>query len=172
MLAEQPVADTTTVWSRLKGVHGLPFASQCAALALVRWREAAAQKSDRPRRWLLADDALLAIAAALPQDADSLLELAQSKFIARSAPAMLAAVASRDDAELQAETRANAAQAMPDKNLVKSLQERVREHAARLNIEPEILATKRDLIGVALGSPPAHLRTGWRAHELAAVLKG
>jgi ribonuclease D len=170
MLAELPVADPTVVWSKIKGVHGLKFASQCAALALVRWRETAAQKSDRPRRWLLADEALLAIAAALPQDADTLLRLAQSKFITRSAPAMLAAVASHTDEELQAEVRANAAQAMPDKALVKSLQERVREHAAKLGIEPEILATRRDLIGVALGSPPEHLRTGWRARELASVL--
>ena len=154
MLAEQPVADTTAVWARIKGVHGLSFASQCAALALVRWRETAAQRSDRPRRWLLADEVLLAIAAALPRDADALGALADSKFIARNAPAMLAAIASRNDAELQAEVRANAAQAVPDKALVKSLQERVRQHAAELGIEPEILATKRDLVGVALGDPP------------------
>jgi ribonuclease D len=172
MLSEPPVADATAVWSRIKGVHGLSFESQCAALALVRWREAAAQKSDRPRRWLLADDALLALSAALPSDADRLLELAPSKFIARSAPAMLAAIASRSDTELQAEVRANAAQAMPDKNLVKSLQERVRQQAVRLGVETEILATKRDLIGVALNNPPDHLRTGWRARELAAVLNG
>ena len=115
MLAEQPVADTTAVWSRLKGVHGLPFASQCAALALVRWRETAAQRSDRPRRWLLADEALLAIAATLPRDAEALAALAESKFIARSAPAISAAMSSRNDAELQAEVRANAMQAVPDK---------------------------------------------------------
>ena len=36
MLADQPVADATAVWSRIKGVHGLPFASQCAALAARR----------------------------------------------------------------------------------------------------------------------------------------
>jgi ribonuclease D len=171
MLAENPVADTTAVWSRIKGVHGLAFASQCAALALVRWRETAAQRSDRPRRWLLADEVLLAIAAALPRDADALAALADSKYIARSAPAVLAALASRNDAELQAEVRANAAQPMPDKALVKSLQERVRQHAAALGIEPEILATKRDLTGVALNDPPAHLRTGWRATELAHVLE-
>jgi len=171
ILAERPVADATAVWSRIKGVHGLPFASQCAALALVRWRETAAQRSDRPRRWLLADDALLAIAAALPRDADALASLGESKFIARSAPAVLAAIASRDDAELQAEVRANAAQPMPDKLLVKSLQERVRERAAALGIEPEILATKRDLVGLALGDPPPHLRVGWRAKELASVLE-
>lgn len=171
MLAEHPVADATAVWSRLKGAHALPFASQCAALALVRWREAAAQRSDRPRRWLLADEALLAIAAALPRDANALAGLAESKFISRSAPAILAAIEARNEAELQAEVRANALQAMPDKNLVKSLQERVRQHAAALGIEPEILATKRDLIGVALNDPPLHLRTGWRATELAPILK-
>ena len=171
MLAEQPVADTTSVWSRLKGVHALPFASRCAALALVRWRETAAQRSDRPRRWLLADEVLLAIAAALPRDAGALASLADSKFIARSAPAILAALASRDDPDLQAEVRANASQAAPDKTLVKSLQERARQHAATLGIEPEILATKRDLTGIALNNPPPHITNGWRAQELASILQ-
>jgi ribonuclease D len=84
---------------------------------------------------------------------------------------VLAAVASRNDAEVQAEVRANAAQPLPDKALVKALQERVRQHAAVLGLEPEILATKRDLIGVALNDPPEHLRTGWRAKELAPILE-
>jgi ribonuclease D len=171
LLAEQPVADTTSVWSRLKGVHGLSFASQCAALALVRWREVAAQASDRPRRWLLADEVLIAIAAALPSDAAALGALAPSKFMVRSAPALLAALASRADAEVQAEVRANAAQVQPDKATVKALQERVRQRATALGIEPEILATRRDLVAVALGNPPSHLRSGWRARELAAVLE-
>lgn len=171
VLAERPVASTTAIWARLKGAHGLPFAAQCAALALVRWREAAAQRSDRPRRWLLADDALVAIAAALPRDAAALAALADSKFMARNAPAVLAALATRNDADLQAEVRANAAPPLPDKALVKSLQERVRRHAAQLGIEPEILATRRDLVAVALNDPPLHLRTGWRSRELASLLE-
>ena len=172
MLADEPVADTTSVWSRLKGVHALPFASQCAALALVRWRETAAQTSDRPRRWLLADEVLLDIAAALPTDAAALDTLAPSKFMVRSAPALLAALASRAHAEVQAVVRANAAQVAPDKATVKSLQERVRQRAAMLGIEPELLATRRDLAALALGNPPEHLRTGWRAQELAPLLEG
>jgi ribonuclease D len=171
MRTEHPVTDATAVWSRLKGAHGLPFASQCAALALVRWREAAAQRSDRPRRWLLADEVLLAIAAALPSDAEALGRLVQSKYLVRNADAVLAAVASRTDAALQAEVRANAAKKAPDKSVVKELQERVREHAAALGIEPEILATRRDLLAVALGSPPPHLTTGWRSQELAPLLE-
>jgi ribonuclease D len=171
VLSEPPLPDTIAVWSRLKGVHGLPFGSQCAALALVRWREAAAQRSDRPRRWLLADEVLLAIAAALPSDAEALGRLVQSKYLVRNADAVLAAVASRTDAALQAEVRANAAKKAPDKSVVKELQERVREHATALGIEPEILATRRDLLAVALGSPPPHLTTGWRSQELAPLLQ-
>ncbi len=172
MLADLPVADTTSVWSRIKGVHGLPFASQCAALALVRWREAAAQTSDRPRRWLLADEVLIEIAAALPNDAAALGALASSKFMVRSAPALLAALGARASAEVQAEVRANAAQVPPDKATIKALQERVRQRAVVLGIEPEILATRRDLAALALGQPPDHLRTGWRAKELAPLLEG
>jgi ribonuclease D len=170
VLAERPEADTLTVWARLKGVHGLPFAAQCAALALVRWRETAAQRADRPRRWLLADETLLAIAAALPSDTDVLGRHVPDKFVARNGSAVLAALAARTEPNVQAEVRASAPQAMPDKAVVKGLQERVRQRAASLGIEPEILATRRDLVAVAAGKPPPHLRQGWRARELAAVL--
>lgn len=170
ILAERPVADATAVWSRLKGVHGLSFPSQCAALALVRWREAAAQRSDRPRRWLLADEVLLAIAAALPRDSEALAAFVPPKFVARNARDVLAAIAASSEPATQEEVRANAAPPAPDKNAVKALQEQVRQRAGTLGIEPEILATRRDLVAVALGNPPAHLRVGWRARELAPLL--
>jgi ribonuclease D len=154
------------VWARLKGVHGLPFAAQCAALELVRWRELAAQRADRPRRWLLEDDKLLALAAALPATPDEIAALMPPKFVARNAEDIVAAVARRDEGEVQAIVRANAAQQPPDKTKVKALQEDVRKRAAGLGIEPEILATKRDLVALAAGNPPAHLRAGWRAAAL------
>jgi ribonuclease D len=171
VLAERPEADTLSVWARLKGVHGLSLPSQCAALALVRWREGAAQRSDRPRRWLLADEVLLAIAAAMPADMDALGALVPEKFAARNGKAVLAAVAAHGEPELVAEVHASAAQAVPDKNLVKALQEKVRQIAGTLGIEPEILATRRDLAAVAVGKPPAHLVNGWRAAQLAAVFE-
>jgi ribonuclease D len=113
---------------------------------------------------------LIAIAAALPRDADALARFVQGKFMARNTGTVLAALASRDDAELQSEVRANAAGPAPDKHAVKALQEQVRQRAATLGIEPEILATRRDLAAVALGDLPPHLKSGWRAQELAAIL--
>jgi hypothetical protein len=97
--------------------------------------------------------------------------LVQSKYLTRNADAVLAAIASRTEEALQAEVRANAAKGAPDKTVVKELQERVRERAAALGIEPEILATRRDLAAVALGSPPPHIASGWRSVELARALE-
>jgi ribonuclease D len=168
-LAEPPVPDTATVWARIKGVHGLPFAAQCAALELVRWRERAAQRADRPRRWLLEDDKLLALAVAQPATPDAIGDLMPPKFVARNAEEIVAAVARRDDAEVQAIVRASVAQQAPDKTKVKALQEDARKRAAALGLEPEILATKRDLVALAAGNPPAHLRDGWRAAALGLV---
>jgi ribonuclease D len=165
-LAEPPVPDTVALWARIKGVHGLPFAAQCAALELVRWRERAAQRADRPRRWLLEDDKLLALAAALPETPDTLGQLMPPKFVARNAEEIIAAVARRSDPEVQAIVRASVAQLAPDKTKVKALQEDARKRAAGLGLEPEILATKRDLVALAAGNPPAHLREGWRAAAL------
>jgi ribonuclease D len=165
-LAEPPVPDAASVWARIKGVHALSFAAQCAALELVRWRERAAQRADRPRRWLLEDDKLLALAAALPATADAIDQLMPPKFVARNGEDIVAAVARRDEADVQAIVRASVAQQAPDKTKVKALQEDARKRAAELGIEPEILATKRDLVALAAGRPPAHLRDGWRAVAL------
>ena len=165
-LAEPPVPEAPSVWARIKGVHALSFAAQCAALELVRWRERAAQRADRPRRWLLEDDKLLALAAALPATPGAIDPLMPPKFVARNGEDIVAAVARRDEADVQAIVRASVAQQAPDKTKVKALQEDARKRAAELGLEPEILATKRDLVALAAGRPPAHLRDGWRAVAL------
>jgi ribonuclease D len=147
-------------------MQALAFPAQCAALELVRWRERAAQRSDRPRRWLLEDDKLLALADALPATTTAIDDLMPPKFVARNGEEIVAAVARRNEPEVQAIVRASTAQQAPDKTKVKALQEDARQRAAALGIEPEILATKRDLIALAAGNPPAHLRNGWRAGAL------
>lgn len=168
-LAERPVADATVVWSRIKGVHALSFPAACAALELVRWRELAAQRSDRPRRWLLDDEHLLALAAALPRSPEDFGDLVAPKFVARNGAQIISAVARRDDPEVQAIVRAHSGQ-QADKKTLKALQEDVRRRAIALGIEPEILATRRELAAVATGNPPPHLQEGWRAAELAGII--
>lgn len=170
LLAEPPVADIVTVWLRLKGSRTMTAAQQCAALALVDWREQAAQRANRPRRWILADDVLLAIAYALPASIDELGAVAPARFATRFGAQVLAALEQSVDSRWSAIVAEHAARATPDKQQLRSLQELVRNRAAGLNIEPEILATRRDLAALAAGDPPAHLRAGWRADVLDGLL--
>lgn len=75
LLAERPVADLIAVLRRMRAVASLSPAAQRAALALVTWREQVAQRANRPRRWIVADDVLVAVAAALPETATQLAAL-------------------------------------------------------------------------------------------------
>lgn len=168
-LAEPPVADPVAIWTRLKGARVASAAQHAAALALVEWREEVAQKANRPRRWILADDVLLAIAQAMPKNVGGLTDVAPAKLAARFGDAVLAAVARNEEPRLR-EIVAGQTVRIADKQQVRQLQELVRTRAGQLGIEPEILATRRDLAALAVGTPPAHLVTGWRAAVLADTL--
>ena len=171
VLSEQPVADPVTIWNRLKGTRSFTLTQQCAALALVQWREQTAQRLDRPRRWILADDVLLGIAQARPAGIDDLrAPLVGARFAAKHGAEILAALAASDDEDLRSIVRANAAPQAADKLELKRLQEIVRQRAGELKIEPEILASRRDLAALAVGNPPSHLQRGWRANVLADLL--
>jgi ribonuclease D len=137
-----------------------------AALALVQWREERAQRADRPRRWLLADETLLAIAQALPKSLDELRAIVPARFAAKHGAEILAAITRRDAPPLRALVEEHTTRAAPERQRLKELQAFVRRRAAELGIEPEILATRRDLAAFAAGKPPAHLVRGWRAAEL------
>ncbi|MDH4312956.1 MAG: ribonuclease D, partial [Gammaproteobacteria bacterium] len=50
--------DPALAWRRLKGLNRLRPAEQSAARALADWRERRAIESDKPRGWILADEAL------------------------------------------------------------------------------------------------------------------
>src|SRR5690606_15833018 len=96
--------------------------------------------------------------------------LLPARFAARHGEEIIAVLATRNDPEIEAIVRRHARHQIPDKACVKELQARVRQRAAELGIEPEILATRRDLVALSLGSVPAHLKSGWRAGALGDIV--
>ncbi|HKQ14668.1 MAG TPA: HRDC domain-containing protein, partial [Steroidobacteraceae bacterium] len=58
--------DPESAWRRLKGLDRLHPQQRATAKLLAQWREAAAIKHDKPRGWILTDDALREIAERLP----------------------------------------------------------------------------------------------------------
>lgn len=160
--------DLLPIWLRLKGVQALPPDEQAAAFALVVWREETARTLDRPRRWIMSDELLLRVANLRPTSVSALRRIPEmpQRLGQRYGEQIVAALAARAGSEhVAAIERAGAAE-RPDRDALKALQARVKARAEALGIEAEVLASRRDLVALLRGAPPAHLRSGWRAAEL------
>jgi len=172
LISQAPIASTEQIWLRLRGLRGLDVERQSAALALVEWREQRAQSRDRPRRWILGDEQLLAIARALPNSADDLRSIAElpSRLVERASQEILTAVAAGKAPEARARATDLTNEQRHDKDTLRELQAAVKRTAESLGLYPEIIATKQDLIDVSLGRPPARITTTWRADVLRGLL--
>lgn len=159
--------ELAALFQRTKGADRLRADSAHAAVALLEWREALARRADRPRRWILADEVLVALAARRPRSLAQLREIEglSERTITKSGESILGAIAASHDRRF-AEISTERSTARPDAAQLNSMQAQVRACAQRLGIEPEILAAKRDLVATVLGSPPERLRSGWRAAQL------
>jgi ribonuclease D len=152
-------------WRRLKGLERLQPDQRAIAKLLAQWRESRAMKSDKPRGWILADDALREIAERRPQ---SIAELEQIRSLAegtikRQGEELLRLVG---EGVLAAGTEAEAIiPSRPDPKLlarVTHLMNAVRIEADRLKIAPELLATRRDAEQLVFSGGADHLLIGWR----------
>jgi len=78
-------------WQRVKGINRLRPRQLAAAKNLSHWREKMAIKKDLPRRWIISDDILLAIAQLLPKNKSQLESIANIKkaFIDKSGDTVL-----------------------------------------------------------------------------------
>jgi ribonuclease D len=153
-------------WERLGGVGYQPVPVQARARRLAAWRERRADQADRPRQWILADQALLALAAANPADAPALeaLGLLSPGALRNSGEALLAQLRAAD-AELAAGTLDLARQERPaaaDVNRTKQLATVVQKAAGELGIAPELLATRAELAALLRGVRELRPLSGWR----------
>lgn len=166
-LAQPLESDPAAILARTKGLAKLTFAGQCAAFALVAWREQRARESNRPRRWILPDEALVEISRRAPRDAAALGAIPGlgQRFVARSGAAVLAALASSGSEEIRTIVAGLGVDREPDRAQLKRLKANVEAQAETLGIQPEVLASRRDLVALATGSPTA-LTSGWRAAVL------
>lgn len=152
-------------WRRLKGLARLPAPARGVAAALAAWRERMAQERDRPRKWILDDDALYRIAERAPASMPQLaaLEALPPKTLERHGASLLQAVAAANSdgpAVVDEEPPLDEVQ----KTRLKRLQETVRGLAASLEIPVSLLAPRADLERLARHGEGAGvmLLQGWR----------
>lgn len=151
-------------WRRFKGLEQLEPAVQAAIRALARWREQSAMDRDLPRGWVLPDAALFDIARAQPGTREELTRVptVPRGIAVRSADEILAALShqseSPEDAPVDDRARPEAAQLRQ----LKALQKRLLAIAGELSIQPEVLATRRDLAALLRGERDLTVLSGWR----------
>jgi ribonuclease D len=164
--------DPGEAWQRLRGLDGLDARRLATAKALACWREERAIRRNRPRGWILSDDALYAVVRALPADRAALeqLQLVPRGLIEREAEELNAIVQST--APLHASTP-QAPRGRPDpqqQKRLKHLAATVRDVAERLKLSPEVLATRRDLQQLLAGNTDIEPLRGWRREVIGAAL--
>ncbi len=153
-------------WRRLKGLDRMSDEAFRAAGALATWREERAIDRDLPRGWVLPDIAIYELAQALPRTREELSRIASLPpgTVSRAGDAILATI--RDAvvaADAGKRTDEDPGRPGPDDlRRVKSLQERLQTIARDLGIQPEVLATRRELAALVRGARQLPVMTGWR----------
>ena len=159
-------------WQRLKGLDALDARRLATAKGLARWREERAIRRNRPRGWILSDDALHEMVRALPEDRAALerLDAVPRGLVEKSADELTSVV--RSTAQLNATPR-SLTRGRPDPELqrrLKHLAATVRGVAEQLKISPELLATRRDLQELLAGNADIEPLRGWRRQVIGEAL--
>jgi ribonuclease D len=159
----------SSAWLKVKGASRLKGASLSILQALAQWREEAARRKDRPRGWLLRDDAMLDIARHKPVSLDALRAIRglSEGLLNRSGDELLGIVKAAVDRKPVAlpDTRMRTKLSAAQEALVDVMMAVVRITADENRLNPSVLAGRRDLETLLTGDPASALLHGWR-HKL------
>jgi len=152
-------------WQRLKGLAQLPPIARSITKALATWREQRAIQADKPRGWILSDDALRTLADRAPTAVEELEQIRAlpNGTIKKRGIELLELI---ERAKADAVNEAAALKPVrPDARqlaLVTKLMNFVRAEGERQQISPELLATRRDVEQLVFNHKAASLMQGWR----------
>jgi ribonuclease D len=160
---------------RLKGARYLRGRARRAAEKLAAWREREAVRLDRPRQWILKDTVLLALAVAGPTGEAALARTAElpPKVLRRSGNELLAILAAAgthvaSSADYEPPPRSDDTQ----RQRLKPMLAQVAKIAGDLGIQPEVIASRKDLVAALNGERRLRLFKGWRRDVVGGKLLG
>jgi ribonuclease D len=167
-------------WLRVKGGNRLKGPALSVLQALAEWRESRAQQRDRPRGWILRDDALIEIARHRPASIEELARIRglQEAFIRHNGEKLLGLVAraGRQSPAPFPETGVRLKLTPEQDALVDVMSAVVRISANEHAINPAVLATRKQLERLVSGDADVEILHGWRhklvGERLQALLSG
>lgn len=163
--------DAAGAWRRVKGAAQLEGAPLARAAALAEWREEEARRANRPRRWIIKDEAIVALATRAPQDPAELASVAVlPPALLRRHGAALLQVTRDADARLPPERPVAARLEPAQERQARKLMGRLREIAQHQRVSAPLLATRRDIEALVQGQRELPLLRGWRRELAGEVL--
>jgi ribonuclease D len=158
-------ADPAEAWQRLRGLARLPPREQALAAQLAAWRETEAQQRDRPRKWILEDDAIYRMAQRRPSNFAQLqaLQVLPPKTLDRHGKALLEVIAAAPSASAPLAT--DDSLSSEQKQRLQALQDQARKIAEELKVPVSYLAPRAALLALLLkadGAADLPLLRGWR----------
>jgi ribonuclease D len=176
--------DAREVWRRLPRVNQLGGDARAVACEVAAWREAVAQKEDKPPSTIVADQAVVAIARNAPRSVDKLRDIRglYPKAIKRWGEEIVAAVRRGEKAEPPPKEGGGGFSTAADAPVIALCEALVRARALEAGLAYELIASRADLTRVVVaarqGRPEPEVRTlqGWRrelvGEELDGLLRG
>lgn len=156
---------------RLKGTGRLSGRARAAAAALAEWREREALARDRPRQWILKDATIVEIATLDPEDRAALYRVPglPAKTVRRAGKDLLGLLAEARRAALPDEPPPRVDEAALRARL-KPMQAAVAKVAAELDIAPEVIASRKELLAALSGERGLRVFRGWRREVVGEAL--
>lgn len=157
--------DPAVAWKRLRMLSRLPEAAQSVAVGLAAWREQAAIKTNRPRKWILPDDVLYRIAERRPDSLEMLGEITSfsPKLLARIGPSLLRVLTETDPIPFT--LKDTPPLTSDQKHRLSKLRKQIDGASCRLNLPASFLATRSEMERIVRGESDAgavRLFHGWR----------
>ncbi len=172
-LAATIADDAPDPWPHLavRGAQGLPAIAQARLCRLLRWREAAARASDRPKGWVLDPALALTLARkppATPQAFQALLDATPGapRRMREELWELLIKPLADDERELPLASAPEGT----DRQRLRELQDAVAAQAGQLGIDPGTLASRRILEALLDPRLRQGALQGWRKDLLEPVL--
>ncbi len=164
--------DPAQAWRRLKGTERMDPRALCAAAALARWREERAMERDLPRGWVLPDAAIHELAQSRPHSREALarIESVPRGTAARAADEILSVIRAAPELEDAADAGEHARPGPEQVRQLKNLQQKLQAIAGELRIQPEVLATRRELAALVRGARGLPVLSGWRREVIGEAL--
>lgn len=152
-------------WKRLKGLDRLKPEQRATARLLAQWREETAIKHDKPRGWILADDALREIAERMPRelaDLETIRNLPPGVVKRRGAEFLALIERGRELGSSEPPFTPPPRPEAQQLARVTKLMNFARSRAEELQISPELLVTRRDVEQLVFSQRTDRLASGWR----------